>query len=470
MLVNPGAPGLVTPCRTDFVNGNFKQTHEHPPPSRCPLLQRPVRICEPTIYPKLVKMSDDEYYDDEYADLHDMLYDADPDPDLADDLAEHAAHSPVYFDNPNEEAREYFSDWEYYSDDYFDDDPVLLSDIVKGQMGEKSATRNSRQPAKRGRKRKLSEARERPAPETTEMKALRACIQGTVWKSRSPELEERYKGGHSDRVALRLSKAIMKSAYSAKQGFGTGRRAKDESWANDLSLEDMGLRTETSMDLQRRPSAIDQEQEEEEEEEYGDENDEDENDANASADEDQISAAKTGEREADAHAHAHEQFQPFPKIRSVPKARSHTPNRDSDDEEGRAQVKRRKVTASESSIDSKNSLNTPETSLGSDQSEVIMEIEPTTQEVPIKRGRGRPKKQHTEDQNSKEKLSQANDSGELSRKRKLSHIESSATASTASSRAKRMAKSDPASVSTSTSKVEASKVPGTTRKTRSQKK
>ncbi|KAI9695849.1 MAG: hypothetical protein M1836_005965 [Candelina mexicana] len=41
--------------------------------------------------------------------------------DTADDLAEHTMHSPVYAHvDPRWETSEYFSDWEYYSDDYYD--------------------------------------------------------------------------------------------------------------------------------------------------------------------------------------------------------------------------------------------------------------------------------------------------------------------------------------------------------------
>lgn len=416
-------------------------------------------------------MSDDEYYDDDYADLHDMLYDADPDPDLADDLAEHAAHSPVYFDNPNEETREYFSDWEYYSDDYFDDDPVLLGAMSQEQTGEKSAVRSARQPAKRGRKRKLSEARERPVPDTTELKALRACIQGTVWKARSPELEEHYKGGHSQRVALRLNKAIMRSAYSRKQGFGTGRLAKDESWANDLSLEDMGLRTETSMDLQRGPSAIDGEQEVEDDEDM-DEN-EDEVEDEESNDEDEggsTTGYANGMDENGGVSNVQGSPQKPPNTYPPPRKRVAIQTEISDHDEMQSQAKRRKVTASDSSIESKNSLNTPETSLSSEPPETTLENGLTTHEAPPKRGRGRPRKEDSEKQDSKKQPPQANGAGGLLRKRKLSNVESSATASTASSRAKKMAKPDTTSASVSTSKVQVQKATKTTRKTRSQNK
>lgn len=404
-------------------------------------------------------MSDDEYYDDEYADFHDMLYDADPDPDLADDLAEHAAHSPVYFDNPNEEARDYFSDWEYYSDDYFDDDPVLLSTISKDSAAEKTSFRNSRQSSKRGRKRKLSEVRDRPGPETKEIRALRACLQGTVWKAQSPELVEDYKG-NSQPVALRLSKAIMRSAYSMKKGFGTGRSAKDESWANDLSLADMGLRTETSMDLQHASGTMNEEVVEEDEESVSVE-----------------SGASQSMTVEEAHAPSNDSHlellhhQPLKRKPPVEGQPNGLALQDSDNDRDQHQMKRRKVIASGSSTESKNSFNTPGTSLDSDQSDTAMEIESETQAVPQKRRRGRPRKQplstSTKATNHAAMTGASIDTPHI---HQSSHTESTATASTASSRAKRITSSNTTSTSASTHRAGPSKVTKTTRKTRSQQK
>ena len=123
-------------------------------------------------------MSDDGYYydDPEYEDFQDMLYDADPAPELADDLAERAAHSPIWQDNPAEELRDYFSDWEYYSDDYWDDDPKLLRpDRQDGQRHIGDFRKYV--PGARSKKRKLSEARERPSIiEQQSVDALAACL------------------------------------------------------------------------------------------------------------------------------------------------------------------------------------------------------------------------------------------------------------------------------------------------------
>ncbi|KAJ9652287.1 hypothetical protein H2198_008462 [Neophaeococcomyces mojaviensis] len=212
-------------------------------------------------------MSDDEvYYDSGDDDYFDVLYNADPAPELADDLAERATYSPVWNDNHADELRNYFSDHEYWTDDYWDDDPNLLNSITGKGRPSQSNGEGSKRSAKRGRKRKLSEARDRPALIQQETQSLQATIRGTVWKAKSPQLEEDYKRGSDLPVALRLNDSIMQSAYSTKQGFGMGRRKKDESWANDLSLADMGLRTERSMSTQQNAPMDEEEQDEENEE------------------------------------------------------------------------------------------------------------------------------------------------------------------------------------------------------------
>ena len=39
---------------------------------------------------------------------------------LQDDFAEHTMHSPVWQEHPSDDTAEYWSDWDYYSDDYYD--------------------------------------------------------------------------------------------------------------------------------------------------------------------------------------------------------------------------------------------------------------------------------------------------------------------------------------------------------------
>lgn len=67
-----------------------------------------------------------------------------------DDLAEATVHSPVPVDDPSLDTVEVYSDWDYYSDDYFDDDPTImkqqktLSDLprtTEGVIGKKHASK-----------------------------------------------------------------------------------------------------------------------------------------------------------------------------------------------------------------------------------------------------------------------------------------------------------------------------------------
>lgn len=364
-------------------------------------------------------MSDDEYYyDPDLDDFNEMLYDADAEPDLADDLAEHAMHSPLWQDNPTEELRDYFSDWEYYSDDYFDDDPNLLNGLTKTVDGQ-SVRQRPVQPTKRGKKRKLSETTEHAKFPKKELAALTACLQGTVWKSRSPEPGVIYRKGVDSPVALQLSDEIMRSAYSRKRGFGKGRLQGDESWANDLSLEDMGLKAERSVSM-HEPPKVDEEEEEEEDVEA----DEDAMVAEDRLDEEEAVEAETVIDEPNRIALQSE----------LTPVNSAAVQEEID--EGRTRRKKRKVGMTAHAKDEKNALPTPDGSLDKDQSDADMEQGSQGVEQPAKRGRGRPKTLETGSKAPREEKTEDVQKVGPSRKRKLSI--NAATGSTASSRAKRL--------------------------------
>ena len=356
-------------------------------------------------------MSDDEYYDPDYDDFHEMLYDADASPDLADDLAERATYSPLWQDNPTEELRDYFSDWEYYSDDYFDDDPNLLNGVTKTGDGQKLGQRPI-QPVRRGRKRKLSEAREHPKSEKREMDALTACLQGTVWKCRSPEPGAAYRKGVDSPVALQLSDEIMRSAYSRKHGFGKARFKRDESWANDLSLADMGLKAERSTSMHDQPKVD------------GEEEENDEVNQDALTDEEAVEAEIVVE-------------EPYRVAIQTELAPLNSAVVQEEIDHGRTPRKRRKLSISANETSKQPVLRKPNRSLDRDLSEAVIKEEPKEQEMPPKRGTGRLKKlettSNTPEEEDKEDTKPRAGPG---RKRKLSA--NSVTASTASSRAKRM--------------------------------
>ena len=188
-------------------------------------------------------MSDiEDYAYSPYDDLEDLLYDADPAPELADDLAEHTLHSPVYQDEDavKNELQDYFSDWTYYSDDYMDDDPSLLrKDPQDGSPPKRAA--KPKQTVKRGKKRKLVETQDIPPLDLDEDHLLTRCIQGTTWTKASEVSIPVYKEGQEQKVSLMKD---WKQVFAVKDsGWGQSSANEDESWAKDMSLADMGLRT-----------------------------------------------------------------------------------------------------------------------------------------------------------------------------------------------------------------------------------
>lgn len=199
-------------------------------------------------------MSDDGYdygYGSSYSDLEDLLYDADQGPDLADELASHCVHSPIYAYEPGYELLEYHSDWDYYSDDYYDDDPTILNKIPADGSSLK-ARKKTTSTVSRGKKRKLVEMEDIPEIDLGERKGLRDCMRGTVWATPVVERDNLYRS-EDEKVAL-LRDWKQRFGTMTQQRKGNGKRAKlqmDESWANDMSLADMGL-------LNERGSRLDQ--------------------------------------------------------------------------------------------------------------------------------------------------------------------------------------------------------------------
>jgi len=192
-------------------------------------------------------MSDlEDYAYSPYDDLEDILYDADPAPELADDLAEHAVHSPVYLDEiAGYELQDYHSDWEYYTDDYMDDDPALENrDFVEPPTSRKH-----------GKKRKLVDTKDIPTLDLNETKLITRSIKGTVWARPVRTEPPTHNVGQGDRISLMKN---WRQVFSIK-GDGWGRRTddtdtdNDESWAKDLGLADMGLQPQWRTSFEQGP-------------------------------------------------------------------------------------------------------------------------------------------------------------------------------------------------------------------------
>lgn len=184
-----------------------------------------------------------------FDELEDVLYDADPVPDLADELASHALHSPLLYAaefEPGYELQEYYSDWEYYSDDYYDDDPsILKTNPVDGSPTQRARQSDGRANSGRGRKRKMADRDNDVPPLDDDRRYLRDCMKGTVWAQPVLQRDNVYHAGQNEKVALLKDWRAKFGTASPKKGQGKfktkARLSEDEAWANNLSLADMGL-------------------------------------------------------------------------------------------------------------------------------------------------------------------------------------------------------------------------------------
>ena len=206
-------------------------------------------------------MSDDDYAADSPFDGFDDYYfwDDGASQDVADDLAEHTMPSPVYLEDPAYEMMGGYSDWEYYSDDYYDDDPILLKNNPQAgsppvSLKYRNGQASSHKSQKHGRKRKLAHTEEIPSLSLDEpglveiVQNIGQNITGTTWKIDKFDSEELYHHGEAKRVALLkdwrsvFQESQPKSDRRSK-GMSNKKVALHEDWANDLSLADMGLMT-----------------------------------------------------------------------------------------------------------------------------------------------------------------------------------------------------------------------------------
>ncbi|KAI9832150.1 MAG: hypothetical protein M1819_004501 [Sarea resinae] len=113
-------------------------------------------------------MSDfEDYFDD---DEDEYYYLEDGPLDLADDLAEHTMHSPVWQEaDPADGFADYWSDWEYYSDDYYDNGrPANYQELGDGMKSEaETGQKRKLQVPEDGRKRQKLSATKEPSKSRT---------------------------------------------------------------------------------------------------------------------------------------------------------------------------------------------------------------------------------------------------------------------------------------------------------------
>lgn len=134
----------------------------------------------------------------------------------------------MYVEDPSYETMNACSDWEYYSDDYYDDDPSLLkknpqegSPLQKGNIQKSSRLH-------RGKKRKFAATSDipelslngeaEPDPQTP-----RPWFKGTIWRTAASEKIEKklYHPGMGERIALLGN---WREVFRANQPIGSKRR------------------------------------------------------------------------------------------------------------------------------------------------------------------------------------------------------------------------------------------------------
>lgn len=95
---------------------------------------------------------------------------------------------------------ETYSDWEYYSDDYYDDDPT----VMKGQGDFEPAGKPQIKKTLVKKKRKLTKTEDIPSIDIGNMIASKteSLFKGVVWRAPSPEDPAPYKTGEREKVAL----------------------------------------------------------------------------------------------------------------------------------------------------------------------------------------------------------------------------------------------------------------------------
>ncbi|KAJ5759979.1 hypothetical protein N7520_007135 [Penicillium odoratum] len=174
-------------------------------------------------------MSDDEdYYDWE----EEYLYE-DAVPDLVDELAASSWYEAALYEDPGIEVEDYFSDWDYYSDDYHDDDPTVAQSRVRAKTEPKT------KPSPKKKK-----GRAHTAAQVNPLKLDIGSFQGVVWKTDSLERDtdvsvQIYEPGQLDKVAfLQDWREIFKSAQPALDKSRLRKRRVPEPRSLDVSEDD----------------------------------------------------------------------------------------------------------------------------------------------------------------------------------------------------------------------------------------
>ncbi|KAI9875298.1 MAG: hypothetical protein M1830_008652 [Pleopsidium flavum] len=172
---------------------------------------------------------------------------------MQDDLAEHTMHSPVWQEyDPSYDLTEFWSDWEYYSDDYYDEEPARkeksMTRIRGGTVhtgGKRKTTSND---GGRWKRRRLEPTADIPA---TTLDHFADSGAGTttftapivLWRSKeSPQREPLFQQGNGERVALLKDwrEIFGPNTYQGKRGshMMSNKRILDPGIETQLLAED----------------------------------------------------------------------------------------------------------------------------------------------------------------------------------------------------------------------------------------
>ncbi|QQK43304.1 AT hook motif family protein [Penicillium digitatum] len=163
---------------------------------------------------------DDEYYEFEdeymYEDLVPDMVTLTKSVLIQDDLAASSYYEAALYEDPGIDVEDYFSDWDYYSDDYHDDDATVEQSAERKKRTAIAATaprRTKTSSRPKGHIAKIPPSKSPLVPDT-------ASFQGVVWKTpafdRDQDVAILYEPDTGDKVALLENwREVFKSAQPA---------------------------------------------------------------------------------------------------------------------------------------------------------------------------------------------------------------------------------------------------------------
>ncbi|KAJ5836698.1 hypothetical protein N7447_002724 [Penicillium robsamsonii] len=185
---------------------------------------------------------DDEYYEFE----DDYVYE-DLVPDMVDDLAASSYYEAALYEDPGIDVEDYFSDWDYYSDDYHDDDATVDQSAERKKRTEIAATAPRRTKTSSRTQGHIA----RIPPTKSPLMPDIASFQGVVWKTpaldRDLDVAILYEPDTGEKVALLENwREVFKHSQPAldrsrlKKRNGTESKPVDPSLADDEMFADDG--------------------------------------------------------------------------------------------------------------------------------------------------------------------------------------------------------------------------------------